>query len=139
MVTRQEMVRGQIALRPIGVEGIPIVNCENACATGMDALRNASMAVAIGLYDIVLVVGVEKLKDSGLGGLPEFFTHPVYGQGFTAPGRWALAATKYFDIHNISPEEGKKALAKISVKNHHNGSMSPKAHFQREDRLNQFF
>ena len=120
---------------PLKLRNIPITRIENACATGMDALRNASMAVALGLYDLVLVVGVEKLKDSGLSGLPEFFNHPVYGQGFTAPGRWALAATRYFEINNISPEEGKKALAKIAMKNHHNGSMSPKAHFQKEIKM----
>ena len=123
---------GMTLALPLKLRNIPISRIENACATGMDALRNAATAVAVGLYDIVLVVGVEKLKDSGLGGLPEFFSHPVYGQGFTAPGRWALAATRYFEINNISPEEGKKALAKISVKNHHNGTMSPKAHFQKE-------
>lgn len=122
---------------PLKFRSIPISRVENACATGMDALRNASMAVALGMYDIVLVVGVEKLKDSGLSGLPEYFSHPVYGQGFTAPGRWALAATRYFEINKIPPEEGKKALAKISVKNHHNGSFSPKAHFQKEISLEQ--
>ena len=122
---------------PLKLRNIPISRVENACATGMDALRNASMAVALGLYDVVLVAGVEKLKDSGLSGLPEFFNHPVYGQGFTAPGRWALAATRYFDINNISPEDGKKALGKISVKNHYNGTLSPKAHFQRAVALEQ--
>lgn len=121
---------GMTIAAPLKLRNIPITRVENACATGMDALRNASAAVAIGMYDIVLVVGVEKLKDSGLSGLPEFFAHPVYGQGFTAPGRWALAATRYFEINHIPPEEGKKALAKIAAKNHHNGSMSPKAHFQ---------
>ena len=130
-------IGGMTIATPLKLRNIPITRVENACATGMDALRNASMSVALGLYDVVLVVGVEKLKDSGLSGLPEFFGHPVYGQGFTAPGRWALGATKYFDINNISPEEGKKALAKISIKNHHNGTMSPKAHFQREVKMEQ--
>ena len=126
---------GMTIATPLKLRNVPITRVENACATGMDALRNASMAVALGLYDIVLVVGVEKLKDSGLSGLPEFFSHPVYGQGFTAPGRWALAATRYFEMNNISPEEGKKALAKIAMKNHHNGTMSPKAHFQKEIKM----
>lgn len=89
------------------------------------------------MYDLVLVAGVEKLKDSGLSGLPEFFFHPVYGQGFTAPGRWALIANRYFQHYGIKPEDGKMALAKIAVKNHRNGSLSPKAHFQREISLEQ--
>ena len=122
---------------PLKLRQMPITRIENACATGMDGLRNASFSVACGLYDIVLIVGVEKLKDTGFGGLPEFFSHPVYGQGFTAPGRWALGATRYFQAHGIKPEDGKTALAKIAVKNHRNGSLSPKAHFQREITLEQ--
>ena len=48
---------------------IPITRVENACATATDAFRNAAYAVAAGIYDIVLAVGVEKLKDSGFSGL----------------------------------------------------------------------
>jgi len=122
---------------PLKLENKPITRVENFCATGMDALRNACFAVACGMYDLVLVAGVEKLKDSGLGGLPEFFFHPVYGQGFSAPGRWALVANRYFQHYGIKPEDGKMALSKIAVKNHHNGTFSPKAHFQREVTLEQ--
>jgi acetyl-CoA C-acetyltransferase len=64
----------------------------------------------------------------------------VYAQGATAPGRWALPATRYFAHYGLTPEEGKLCLAKIAVKNHYNGSMCPKAHLQRritlEDALN---
>lgn len=122
---------------PLKLGPIPITRVENLCATGMDTLRNAAFGVACGLYDIVLAVGVEKLKDTGFAGLPEGYVHPVYGQGATAPGRWALGATRYFASRNISPEEGKRTLAKIAVKNHYNGSMSPKAHFQKEITLEQ--
>lgn len=123
---------GGISLaKPLGLVNKPITRVENLCATGMDALRNACFAVACGLYDIVLVAGVEKLKDSGLSGLPEFYFHPVYGQGFSAPGRWALIANRYFKHYDIKPEDGKMALAKIAVKNHSNGTFSPKAHFQK--------
>ncbi len=117
---------------PLKLPHIPVTRVENLCASGMDGLRNAAFAVACGVYDIVLVVGVEKLKDSGYSGLPEFFFHPAYGQGYTAPGRWALFATKYFMTYGIKPEDGKRALGKISVKNHYNGTFSPKAHFQKE-------
>ena len=122
---------------PLKLKYKPVTRVENACATGMDALRNACFAVACGLYDLVLVAGVEKLKDAGYGGLPEFYFHPVYGQGFTAPGRWALIAARYFQTYGIEPEEGKKALARIAVKNHRNGALSPKAHFQKEITLEQ--
>lgn len=115
----------------------PITRVENLCASGTDALRNACYAVAAGIYDIVLVVGVEKLKDSGWSGLPNLYNiTPNYATGrkesMTTPGHFALMATSYFERYGLSPEEGKKILAKIVVKNHHNGTLSPKAHFQRE-------
>ena len=109
---------------------IPISRVENACATAMDALRNATYGVAAGVFDLVLVVGVEKLKDMGFSGLPEYWSHPVYGQGATAPGRYALCARRYFHNHAIDPEKGKEILAKIAVKNHYNGSLAPKAFFR---------
>jgi acetyl-CoA C-acetyltransferase len=116
---------------------MPITRVENGCATGIDTIRQAVHAIACGVYDIVLAVGVEKLKESGFSGLPEFFFDPVYAQGVTAPGRWALPATGYFARYGLTPEEGKTCLAKIAVRNHHNGSLCPKAHFQREITLEQ--
>lgn len=61
LVTRQEMVRGQIALRPLGIERIPIVNCENACATGSTAFHLAWQTIAGGHAEVALAVGAEKL------------------------------------------------------------------------------
>lgn len=122
---------------PLKLRNLAITRVENACATGKDALRNATHAVACGVYDVALVLGVEKLKDTGLAGLPEYFTSPVYGVGGTAPGRWALAATRYFVAYGLSREDGKATLAKIAVKNHANGALCPKAHFQRAITLEQ--
>src|SRR5210317_1339494 len=51
---------------------IPVTRVENYCATGTEAFRGAVYAVASGAYDIALAAGVEKLKDTGYGGLPEF-------------------------------------------------------------------
>ena len=61
LITGQEMVRGQIALRPVGIDAIPIVNCENACATGSTAFHLAWQAIAGGHMEITLALGVEKL------------------------------------------------------------------------------
>jgi len=61
LVTGQEMVRGQVALRHIGIDGLPIVNCENACATGSTALHLAWQAISGGHIDVALAVGAEKL------------------------------------------------------------------------------
>ena len=57
----QDMVRGEIALRPFGVEGIPVVNVENACATASTAFHMAVNYVKAGAADIVLAIGVEKM------------------------------------------------------------------------------
>jgi acetyl-CoA C-acetyltransferase len=122
---------------PLKMGPIPITRVENGCSSGIDAIRCGAMSIACGLYDLVLCVGVEKLKDSGYSGLPEYFFDPVYGQGATAPGRWAMGATRYFSHYGLSPDEGKRALAQIAVKNHANGVKSPKAHFRRAITLEQ--
>jgi acetyl-CoA C-acetyltransferase len=116
---------------------IPVTRTENFCATGTEALRGASYAVASGVCDVALALGVEKLKDTGYGGLPDFgalmgtknrFIFP----NMTAPGAFAMLATKYFAQYSLAPEEGKRTLAKISSKSHHNGTLNPKAHLHRE-------
>jgi acetyl-CoA acyltransferase len=61
LVTGQECVRGQVVLRDMGVGGIPIINCENACASSATAFHLAWLYVASGMYDIVLALGMEKL------------------------------------------------------------------------------
>jgi len=132
-----QLISAIVMSAPLKLRNIPITRVENRCATGMEALRNASFAIAAGMYDVVLVLGVEKLKDTGLAGLPGLGDHPVFGVSVTAPANWALGATRYFHHYGLTPEEGKRTLAKIAVKNHYNGSLCPKAHFQREITLEQ--
>jgi acetyl-CoA C-acetyltransferase len=108
--------------------GKPITRVENYCATGTDAFRNAAMAVASGMYDVALVAGAEKLKDRPMRGLGWEGGHPYQHDGLTAPGVFAMAANRYF--HRFGA--GRESLAKVSVKNHHNGAMNAKAHFQME-------
>jgi acetyl-CoA C-acetyltransferase len=136
---------GQVLSKALGLKYIPVTRIENMCATGSDAFRNACYAVACGACDLALVVGAEKLKDFGTSGLPD--TELCMGiwtgsqqrtfraETFTAPGHYALMATKYFDEYKIEPDEGKHLLGMIAVKNHYNGSLHPKAHFQREIKL----
>jgi len=111
---------------------IPVTRVENMCASGSEALRGACYAVAAGVYDICLALGVEKLKDAGYGGLPVAGGGAGVGPNATAPGMFAMMATRYFARYGLSPEEGKRALAHISSKSHHNGTLSPKAHLKRE-------
>ena len=129
---------GSILSEPLKLNRIPVTRVENFCATGHEALRNACFGVASGMYDIVLALGVDKLKDTGVGGLPVGRgTHPVLESRRSAPGTFAFIATRYFYTYGLSPEEGKKTIAKISMKSHHNGSLHPKAHFRRDVTLEQ--
>jgi len=60
---------GLVLSQPLGIDYKPVSRVENYCATGSEAFRNACYAVACGAYDVVMAVGVEKLKDSGYSGL----------------------------------------------------------------------
>ncbi len=116
----------------------PMTRVENWCTTGHEALRNACFGVASGMYDIVLALGVEKLKDTGFPGLGTGRgMGPVLEARRTSPGTFSLIATRYFYTYGLSPEEGKTTIGKIAIKNHYNGSMSPKAHFRNKITLEQ--
>ena len=123
---------------------IPTTKVENMCASGSEALRAATYAVASGACDIALALGIEKLKDTGYGGLPEFSHVVAVGTKLrvvmannTTPGMFAMMATRYFSHYGLTPEEGKRTLAKISVKSHHNGTLHEKAHMRREVTIEQ--
>ncbi len=107
--------------------GRPITRVENYCATGTDAFRHACLAVASGTYNMVLVVGAEKLKDRPGRGLPRF-GHPLLAKGNSAPGLFALAANRYMHTFKV----GRDVLAKVAVKNHYNGARNPRAHLRME-------
>jgi acetyl-CoA C-acetyltransferase len=125
-----------MTLSPLGFQYIPVTRVENMCATGSEALRGASYAIMAGMCDIALAVGVEKLKDSGKTGVrgPAIVgDNPDgsagIGSGYSAPASFAYLGTRYFHQYGLDREEGKRLLAEIAVKNHHNGSLNPKAHF----------
>ena len=105
----------------------PITRVENYCATGTDAFRNGCLAILSGVYDTVLVLGAEKLKDRGGRGLPRM-GHPLLAKGNSAPGLFALAANRYMHTFGM----GREMLAKVAVKNHYNGARNPKAHLRME-------
>jgi len=112
------------------LSNIPVIRNENWCASGHIALIEAALAVASGTYDVVMAIGTEKLKDTGYPGLGTGRgMSPVYEARRTAPGSFGLIATRYFEKYGLTEEEGKETIGKIAVKNHRNGSMSPKAHF----------
>ena len=116
---------------------IPVTRVENFCATGTEAFRGAVYAVASGAYDICLALGVEKLKDTGYGGLPSFVgsdSGTLTWQWFpniTAPGSFAQLASAYGAKYNVSDADIKDAIAHVSAKSHANGVKNPKAHLRK--------
>ena len=134
----QEQSAGKSAL-PLSLSlrlpNIPVTRVENMCATGTEALRGAVYAVAAGACDIALAVGVEKLKDTGYGGLPERSKgtfDDLWLPNASAPGSFAQLASAYVSKHEYEMDDVKRAMAHISSKSHTNGALNPKAHLQKE-------
>ncbi len=115
---------------------IPVTRTENFCASGTEAFRGACYAVASGASKIALALGVEKLKDTGYGGLPNQGSgvgslNWLWMPNMTAPGTFAMLASSYAAKYGIKDDELKKAMAHVSAKSHYNGSLNPKAHLQK--------
>lgn len=115
---------------------IPVTRVENFCASGTEAFRGAVYAVASGAYDTCLALGVEKLKDTGYGGLPSAGSdlgslNWLWYPNWTAPGAFAQLATAYAAKYQITEQDLKRAMAQVSVKSHANGVLNPKAHLRK--------
>ena len=123
----------------IGNAEIPISRVENGCPTGSDAVRHGVIGVASGLYDVVLVLGAEKMREkpgsesliaigsSGFGG------SPAWTWGSTAPAMQALYAARQMHELGCTQEQ----FARVAVKNHKNGSLDPLAHYRFEVTIDQ--
>jgi acetyl-CoA C-acetyltransferase len=86
---------------------IPVTRVENYCASGTEAFRGAVYAVASGAADIALALGVEKLKDTGYGGLPQRnrgLVNSMYAPNASAPGAFAQLASAYRQKHGIDAQ-----------------------------------
>ncbi|WP_353181421.1 acetyl-CoA acetyltransferase [Bosea sp. (in: a-proteobacteria)] len=121
-----------IALR---LNNVSVTKVENYCASGTEAFRGAVYAVASGAVQIALAIGVEKLKDTGYGGLPvrsRGTMSDMIGIVGSAPGHFAQLASAYRVRHGLSRDALKRAMAHISVKSHANGAKNPNAHLRKE-------
>ena len=114
----------------LGQLPVPATRVETACASGGLALRLGFMEVASGMSDVVLASGVEKMTDVGgdeatyaLGTAADQ-EYEGY-QGITFPGLYALIARAHMQKYGTTREQ----LAKVAVKNHHNGSKNPLAQY----------
>jgi len=127
----QEGIAGNTVPSALGLAGIACTRIENACPTGSDAFRIACMAVASGVHDVVLAIGVEKMRDKSAeeGLLARAASgHPILTRGESAPVLFAPFATRHMHEFGTTREQ----LAAVAVKNHHNGALDPYAHFQSE-------
>jgi len=116
-----------------GLLHIPATRTECACASSGAALRAGIFAIMSGLYDVVMVGGVEKMTHRTTPEVTEFLAmasdYPFeQWHGITFPGLYALMATAHMHKYGTTEEQ----LAMVAVKNHHNGFLNPKAHMQKE-------
>jgi acetyl-CoA C-acetyltransferase len=119
---------------------MPVTKVENYCASGSEAFRGAVYAVASGAVDIALAFGVEKLKDTGYGGLPvrtRGTNWDMVGVVGSAPGHFAQLASAYRAKYGIEKDLLKRAIAHVSVKSHDNGAKNPKAHLRKRVTMDQ--
>ncbi len=130
-MTGQEMVLGHVIMRTAGLAGIPIITVENACSSGSSAFTEAVMAVSGGFYDLILVLGVEKLTGTSTAHLVKSMASATdveleAGYGLIFPGAFALLAHKHMEEYGSTAED----LAAISVKNHSHGLLNPNAQYK---------
>ncbi|WP_019528262.1 acetyl-CoA acetyltransferase [Dasania marina] len=133
-VDEQNLGKSALSLsETLRLPNIAATRVENMCATGTEALRGAVYAVAAGAYDVALALGVEKLKDTGYGGLPERNKgtfDDLWFPSATAPGSFAQFASAYVARHGMNMDKLKQAMAHVSWKSHENGILNEKAHLR---------
>jgi acetyl-CoA acyltransferase len=119
---------GQLCCWAAGIREIPITGVGNFCASGSTAVREAWIAVASGLYDVALAIGVEKLSTRRERGRPitSDGMEMEGGLGFTPPAFFALGARRYMETTGAT----QKTLAKVAVKNRAHAQHNPHAHYQ---------
>jgi acetyl-CoA C-acetyltransferase len=115
----------------LGINPKPTARIETACASSGVAINIGVTAIASGLCDVVLVGGVEKMRTLNTGEVTDTLAMAAdanyeVASGFTFPGLYAAMASAHFKEHGSSWEE----LAHISIKNHDNGALNPKAQYQ---------
>lgn len=132
LISGQESVRGQTVLLDAGISEIPVMNVENACASGSSAFREAWLCVASGLYDIALALGVEKLycddTPKTMAAIATSSDVEIVGDtGWSFPAWYALNTRMYMKEYGATQEH----FARVVVKNTKNGALNPHAQFQK--------
>ncbi len=152
LITGQECVRAQVVLREMGIDRIPMVNTENACASSSTAFQVAWLYVASGMYDVALALGVEKMYSedktrtmAAFGAAVDVEQLREIMQRLKPPSEekagaesgagksrslfmdiYAAAARAHMAKHGTTKEQ----FARVAVKNHHNGSLNSHAQYR---------
>lgn len=129
----QEQIRGQTVLRDLGIERVPVVNIENACASGSSAFREGVLAIRAGAAERVLVVGFEKMfvedRQRTLKALESAADLDVVGGlGLQFTAVYAMKLRKRLDEGSLTLDD----LVNVTIKNRHNGALNPNAQFRKE-------
>jgi acetyl-CoA acetyltransferase len=156
LVTGQECIRGQVVLRSVGIGRIPVINVENACASGSTAMNQAAALVTAGLYDVVLALGVEKLYHEDKRKSFSAFSGAVdveameeimarLREGAKESGATSASSgagenrSMFMDIYAAAARNHMKRygttiqqFARVSAKNSYHGSLNPRAQFREE-------
>jgi acetyl-CoA acetyltransferase len=148
VITHQEMIRGEVALRHSALAGVPVVNVENACASGSTALQLGWESVAAGRAEVVLVVGAEQLTHAdktrtftALRGSTDIYELGPPDENGAASHSvlmdfYAQEGARYLASYDATVED----FARVAVKNRSNGSCNPRAQYGKpqtiEDVLN---
>ncbi len=152
LITGQECIRAQVILRDLGIDKIPMVNTENACASSSTAMQIGWLYVASGMYDVALVLGVEKMYTEDKAGAMAAFSagvdveqlrtimqqlKPPSEQKAGVESGAGKSRSLFMDIyaagaraHMAKYGTTKEQFARIAVKNHCNGSLNPHAQYR---------
>jgi acetyl-CoA acetyltransferase len=157
MFNGQHSIRGQVILRSIGMQGLPITNVENACAGASTALNLACHGVACGAYDVALALGVEKITNENKALSFQAYATCLDVEGFNEHIEFLLNVGKslnldtpeesgapgegrsiFMDIYSIGARwhmatygSTQRQLAEISAKNHFHSSLNPLSQYQK--------
>lgn len=122
----QGRIVGQQVTKGLGISGTPTFNVENACASGSTALNLAWTAVAAGVVDVALVIGVEQLSTRVAGVIPPDQNDLEGLVGRTNPGTYALVARRHMHQYGTTAEQ----MAQVAVKAHEFSALNPHAQYQ---------
>jgi benzoylsuccinyl-CoA thiolase BbsB subunit len=122
-------VLGQRIMESLGISRIEVNNMENACAGGASAFRAAWLAIASGLYDVAVAVGVESMTTSPIA---KKLIPPEEGDlagrlGMNMPAHFAMGMRRHMHVYGTTIEQ----FAKVSVKNHRNGCLNPYSQYKK--------